>query len=182
VVTYQGGRLTIDAENESLAGVLKLIAEKTGAVIDVPAGTGSERVVAHAGPGQASEVLKELLEGSEYNFVVLCSQQPTHELHEVLLTVRPGGAAFDANLASVQPTNRPTPVAAAAARPPAVTAATIPDPDKPPMSHEDMLKARAEWFRQRALQKPQKQGQQPQVEPVPPQEMPATLPTPVVPQ
>jgi len=182
VVSYQDGRLTVEAENEPLASVLKLIAEKTGAVIDVPVGTGLERIVAHAGPGPAGEVLKELLEGSEYNFVVLRSQQPTHELREVLLTMRPADATFEADLASAQAANRQAAEAAAvAARSQGVTAEAIPNPDKPAMSHEEMLKARAEWFRRRALQKPQKPEPQPQAV-SPPQEVPATLPTPVTPQ
>jgi len=183
VVSYQDGRLTIDAENEPLASVLKLIADKTGAVINVPPGTGLERIVAHAGPGSTGEVLKELLEGSEYNFVVLSSQQPTHQLREVLLTLRPADAILQADLASAQAANRQAAEAAAlaAARSRGVTAGAIPDPDKPPMSHEEMLKARAEWFRRRALQTPQKQEQQPQAG-SPPQEVPATMPTPVTPQ
>src|ERR1022692_1725330 len=63
VVTYQGGQLTIDAETLTLADVLKLIAEKTGAEIDVPSGSGLDRIIEHAGPGRAEDVLASLLKG-----------------------------------------------------------------------------------------------------------------------
>jgi hypothetical protein len=50
VVIYQNGQLTIDAENVSLASVLALVASHTGAMIEVPAGSGLEPIVEHAGP------------------------------------------------------------------------------------------------------------------------------------
>src|SRR5208283_4173103 len=69
VVTYQGGQLTIDAETLTLAEVLKLVAEKTGAEIDVPSGSGLDRIIEHAGPGRAEDVLASLLNGSPFDFV-----------------------------------------------------------------------------------------------------------------
>lgn len=87
-VTYQGGQLTIDVENVTLAEVLKLIARETGVVIDIPSGTGLERIVEHAGPAPANEVLTQLLNGSRFNFVIVNSPQTPNELAQVILTLR----------------------------------------------------------------------------------------------
>jgi hypothetical protein len=86
-VTYGDGQLSINAENETLAAVLQLVAEKTGAVIEVPPGTGTERIFEHAGPGQANEVLTQLLTGSHFNFVIVNSPQHPSEPEQVLLSL-----------------------------------------------------------------------------------------------
>jgi hypothetical protein len=104
VVTYRDGQLTIDAENSTLAEVLKLLAEKTGAVIDVPPGSGLERIVEHTGPGRAEDVLAWLLNGSPFDFVIVGSSQPPHDPTQILLFLRgpgtPAGKQDAAVLAS----------------------------------------------------------------------------------
>jgi hypothetical protein len=85
VVTYQNGQLTIVTETSTLAEVLKLVAEKTGAEIDVPPGTGLDRVIEHAGPGRPEDVLASLLNGSSFDFVIVSSPQPPHDPTQVLL-------------------------------------------------------------------------------------------------
>lgn len=102
-VTYRGGLLTIDASNASLAEVLKLVSEKTGAKIDVPPGTGLERIVEHAGPGTPNDILTQLLNGSQFNFIMINSPQRPEDLAEVLLSVRPA----EAELANVPNTPNP---------------------------------------------------------------------------
>jgi hypothetical protein len=88
VVTYRDGVLTIDAQNSTLAEVLKLVAEKTGAVIDVPPGTGLDRIVEHTGPGSTEDVLTGLLNGSPFDFVIVGSSQRPHDPMQVLLFPR----------------------------------------------------------------------------------------------
>jgi len=90
VVSYRDGQLTIDAENTTLATVLKLVAEKTGAVIDVPPGTGLEHIFEHAGPGQPNEVLTQLLNGSAFDFIIVNSPQRPQQPTQVLLSLRQG--------------------------------------------------------------------------------------------
>jgi|ERR1019366_7497609 hypothetical protein len=85
VVTYRDGQLTIDAQKSTLAEVLKLVAEKTGAVIDVPPGGGLDRIVEHTGPGRAEDVLAWLLNGSPFDFVIVSSPQPPHDPTQILL-------------------------------------------------------------------------------------------------
>jgi hypothetical protein len=88
VVTYRDGQLTINAQNSTLAEVLKLVAEKTGAVIEVPPGSGLDRIFEHTGPGQADDVLARLLNGSPFDFIIVGSPQRPHELTQVLLSLR----------------------------------------------------------------------------------------------
>jgi len=85
VVTYRDGQLTIDAENSTLAAVLELVAQKTGAVIDIPPGSGTERIVGQTGPGRAADVLALLLNGAPFDFVIVSSPQPPHDPTQVLL-------------------------------------------------------------------------------------------------
>jgi hypothetical protein len=103
VVTYRDGQLAIDAVNSTLAEVLKLVAQKTGAVIDVPPGSGLERIVEHTGPARAEDVLTSLLNGSAFDFVIVGSPQPPHGPTLVLLSLHGADAALgkqDAPLAS----------------------------------------------------------------------------------
>ncbi|MDR3676746.1 MAG: hypothetical protein P4N24_14735, partial [Acidobacteriota bacterium] len=88
LVTYRDGQLTIDTENSTLAAVLALVAEKTGAVIDVPPGSGLERIVEHTGPGRADDVLAQLLNGSAYDFIIVGKSQSPHDPAQVLLSLR----------------------------------------------------------------------------------------------
>ena len=86
-VDYRDGHLTIDAQNASLGEVLRLIAEKTGASIDIPPGSGAERIVEHAGPGPMKSVLEHLLNGSSFNFVIIKSPLSS-DPQRILLTLQ----------------------------------------------------------------------------------------------
>jgi hypothetical protein len=88
IVTYRDGQLTIDAQNSTLAEVLKLVAQKSGAKIEVPPGSGLDRIFEHAGPGPAQDVLVSLLNGSPYDFVIVSSPQTPNTPTQVLLTLR----------------------------------------------------------------------------------------------
>jgi hypothetical protein len=88
VVTYRDGKLKIDAENITLAEVLQLVAKKMGAVIDVPPGSGQERIVEHVGPGYPNDVLTRLLNGSHFNFIIVNSALRPNEPAEVLLSMQ----------------------------------------------------------------------------------------------
>lgn len=101
-VTYQEGQLSIDTRNSTLAEVLKLVAEKTGATIDVPAGSGLDRIVEHAGPGPAKDVLWQLLNGSSFNFIIISSPRPPYTPTQVLLSLQAAGTDI-ANPVSAAP-------------------------------------------------------------------------------
>lgn len=92
-VTYAEGQLAIRSQGSTLAEVLKAVAQKTGAVIEVPAGGGLERVFERAGPANTDSVLRSLLTGSDFNFVILTPPQTPHKPARVLLFARVAGSA-----------------------------------------------------------------------------------------
>src|SRR5271155_4478928 len=61
-VSFEGGLLTIAAQNSTLNEILRDVRRLTGASIDIPPGSGgNERVVTHLGPGAPRDVLAGLL-------------------------------------------------------------------------------------------------------------------------
>lgn len=91
-VEYANGQLAIHASDATLSEVLFQIQKITGAEIAIPAGTERERVAADFGPGTASEVLGELLNGTGLNFVVVGSPADPNRLRNVILTRKTGEA------------------------------------------------------------------------------------------
>ena len=157
VVTYRDGQLTIDAKNSTLAAVLELVAEKTGAVIEVPPGSGLERIVEHTGPGRAEDVLASLLNGSPFDFVIVGSPQPPHVPMQVLLSLHTADTP-----AGLPPQLPQTPTSASLWTPPqdAPTVAAVPyeldsrnlEPPKEPLSPEvlgQMMRDRARQLREK---------------------------------
>ena len=90
-VSFQGGQLTISAQNSTLGDILKAVRAQTNATIDLP-GNASERVVGHFGPGPARDVLTSLLNGSHFNYLLLGSPTDPAALDRVILMAKSGGA------------------------------------------------------------------------------------------
>jgi hypothetical protein len=90
VVTYIGGKLSITAKNATLSSILRVVGEKTGAIIDVPDGA-DERVVSQLGPGQAREVIASLLNGSHFNYVMIGNETDASSVAHVILTAKTDG-------------------------------------------------------------------------------------------
>jgi len=90
-VSYYNDQLTIVAQNSTLGDILHAVHQQTGAVIEMP-GNGSERVVAHFGPGPARDVLAALLNGSHFDYVMLGSTENPTAVSHVILTAKSGGA------------------------------------------------------------------------------------------
>jgi hypothetical protein len=88
VVTYQNGDLTIKARNAPLIDVLRAVCSQVGAVLDFPS-EADERIVAILGPGPAREVLASLLNGSQFNYVMLGSAADPNRLAQLILSVKP---------------------------------------------------------------------------------------------
>ena len=89
-VQFANGLMTIHADNSTLSEVLFEIQKQTGAEIAIPSGTEGERVAADFGPGPASEVLEQLLNGSGLNFVVVGSATNPNALKSVILSRNTG--------------------------------------------------------------------------------------------
>jgi hypothetical protein len=162
MVSYADGQLTINAENVTLAAVLQMVAEKTGAEIEIPPGTGQERIFEHAGPGRPEDVLAMLLNGSPFDFVIVGSPQGTHVPTQVLLSLH---KADDAP-ALAQPARPVVPVVAYAppAESPTANTASVyvgdimPEAPKEGMSPEDvgnLMKEKTKQLRERIQQQQQ---------------------------
>jgi hypothetical protein len=87
------GQLEIHARNATLSEVLFQVEQQTGAEIAIPSGTEQQRVIGDFGPGTASEVLAQLLNGSDLNFVVVGSANNPSALRSVILTHKNPGLA-----------------------------------------------------------------------------------------
>jgi len=92
-VTWNSQGLSIQATNSSLRQILEDVATATGAKLE---GTVSEqRIFGVYGPGQARDVLIQLLQGSGYN-VLMIGDQGRGAPSRILLTARGAGGAQDA--------------------------------------------------------------------------------------
>jgi hypothetical protein len=117
-VSYQGGLLTISAQNSTLGEILRDVRKLTGASIEIPPGSGAnERVVTHLGPGAPRDVLAGLLNGSSFNYVMLGSSSDPTAVSSVILTAKPSSAGdtqtaakvYQSNPAAAMPPNRFSP-------------------------------------------------------------------------
>ncbi len=89
-VGFQGGMLTIVAQNSTLSDILRDVHKLTGATIDMPPNT-TERVVTRLGPGAPRDVIASLLNGSTFNYVMLGSPTDPSAVTSVVLTPKPTG-------------------------------------------------------------------------------------------
>ena len=87
-VLFRDGLLTIKANKATFSEVLYAVQQRTGADIAIPAGAEQERVVADIGPGPVQEVLASLLNGSNFNFMILGSPNDPRKLDKVVLSLR----------------------------------------------------------------------------------------------
>jgi hypothetical protein len=83
--------LEIHSHDAPLSEVLFQIQKQTGAEIAIPPGAGQERIVADLGPAAPSEVLAQLFNGSDYNFVVMGSATDPNSLGKIILTEKSPG-------------------------------------------------------------------------------------------
>src|SRR5277367_925029 len=119
-VSFQGGELTITAQNSTLGDILKAVRAQTGATIELP-GNASERAAGHFGPAPARDVLTSLLNGSHFNYLLLGSSTDPSALDRVILMAKSGAPAESSPPPATQPAN--TYNQAALARPMAPMAA-----------------------------------------------------------
>ncbi|HEX8837263.1 MAG TPA: hypothetical protein VF748_10035 [Candidatus Acidoferrum sp.] len=87
-VRYEDGELTIIAENSSLSEVMKALRACLGADIDLPANVTDQHIWVRLGPGPARRVLRDLLDGTEFNYVIQASESDPDGIRSVLLTPR----------------------------------------------------------------------------------------------
>jgi hypothetical protein len=94
LVVWDSQGLRVDATNSSLQQILKDVSAATGTKVE---GLGSDaRIFGAFGPGQARDVISQLLQGSGYN-VLMVGDQGQGTPREVLLSQRHSGDAQPAN-------------------------------------------------------------------------------------
>lgn len=110
-VTFQGGLLTISAQNSTLGEILRDVRKLTGASIDIPQGANgaSERVVTHLGPGAPRDVLAVLLNGSSFNYVMVGSNSDPSAVSSVILMPKPSASGAPQTAVNVQNSPQPMP-------------------------------------------------------------------------
>jgi len=104
-VSYQGGLLTISAQNSTLGEILRDVRKLTGASIEFPPSGANERVVTHLGPGAPRDVLAGLLNGSSFNYVMLGSSSDPTAVSSVILTPKPSSSGETQTAANVYQNN-----------------------------------------------------------------------------
>ena len=88
MVTYSGGQLTVIGQNATLADILSAICRQTGVAIDLPPGSGNERIVSQVGPGSTREVLAALLNGSHFDYAMIGSPSNPAAIEHIVLIPR----------------------------------------------------------------------------------------------
>ncbi|MGD0508883.1 MAG: hypothetical protein ABSA27_13850 [Terriglobales bacterium] len=116
-VSFDGGLLTIAAQNSTLGEILRDVRRLTGASIEIPQGSAaSERVVTHLGPGAPRDVMAVLLNGSSFDYVMLGSSSDPTAVSSVILIAKPSGPG-DNQAAANGPQGNPGTMPANGARP-----------------------------------------------------------------
>jgi len=105
-VRYQDGQLSITANKATLAEVLFEIQKKTGADIPIPAGAAGDQVFTKIGPAPPGAALAALLNGSNFNFIMVGSDETPSQLRSVLIFPKGGTPPQVAN-STPQLTPRP---------------------------------------------------------------------------
>jgi hypothetical protein len=102
-VSFRDGMLSIRSNKATLSQVLFAVHQRTGADIAISAGAEQEKVVTDLGPGPAPEILATLLNGSNFNFLILSSPNDPRALDRVILSPRSGGMV--AHMAPIRSSN-----------------------------------------------------------------------------
>jgi hypothetical protein len=92
-IVFDQNRLSIHADNSSLAGILRQVASSSGMKVEGLAG--DERVFGTFGPGAPRDVIAELLDGTSYN-VAIIGDLDNGAPRELVLTPTSHGAATPA--------------------------------------------------------------------------------------
>jgi hypothetical protein len=197
-VEFRNHLLRIDAENTTLQDTLKAISARTGAEIQFPAGELGERIFVHLGPGSARNVVTQLLNGSQFNYVILSLAEEPGGIARLILSKAspvPGGSTPDAPAsptidaaanqlygagfnvdpdptAQLAPIQEPGAVAASSATP----AASLTHNDGTKLSGEDLdkmqkmlIQQEQQQFAQQLQQQRQQQSQEQPAQSSPPQ-------------
>lgn len=88
-IEIRDGLLRVLAEHVSLRDVLKAISASTGAELQFPMGALQEQVFVHLGLGTPQDVVRELLKGSHFNYVILAPNSDPSGIARLILSKTP---------------------------------------------------------------------------------------------
>ena len=91
-VSFQNGELSIRSDNATLSSILSAVKAQTGASVEAPGTTSSERIATHLGPGDPRDVLTTLLNNSKYDYILLGAPGNPTSVQKIILTARAAGA------------------------------------------------------------------------------------------
>lgn len=105
-VSYQNNLLTIVAENSTMADVLAQLRAATGIKVETVGGPSSERIAARIGPAPVRDVILSLVQGSQYDFIILGVEGNPGAVERLILTPKMGsGGVVTASAPPPSPAN-----------------------------------------------------------------------------
>jgi hypothetical protein len=85
-----GGKLTIRAQGQDFTTVMDAVRSATGIAMEVPPGGENEKVFVNIGPVPVRDALVALLDGSNYDYIILTSEQDPQLAKRLILSLRAG--------------------------------------------------------------------------------------------
>ncbi|HUR36395.1 MAG TPA: hypothetical protein VM009_01170, partial [Terriglobales bacterium] len=104
-VSYQSGILTIVAENSTMADVISQVRAATGIKIETVGGPSGERIAVRIGPAPVRDVLLSLVQGSQYDFIILGVEGQPNAVERMILTPKSGSGTIASAAAQRPPTS-----------------------------------------------------------------------------
>jgi hypothetical protein len=108
-VQYNSGMLSIAAENSTLADILNAVRTQTGAAIEVPGSATGERVAVHLGPASPREVVAALLNGSNFDYVIVGAEADPNAVRRLIVIQRQGAPGPGSPATASGPPRSPLP-------------------------------------------------------------------------
>ena len=87
-VEYRNGLLSVVTDKADLGKVLQLVGSKIGTSIEVAPEIASDPVVAHINPAPPTQVLAQLLDGPQLEYIVMASDEGGQSLNRVVVRRR----------------------------------------------------------------------------------------------
>jgi hypothetical protein len=87
-VDYRNGLLSVVADKAELGKVLQLVGSKIGTSIEVAPEIAADPVIDHISPAPPAQVLAQLLDGPQLEYIVIGSDESGHVLNRVVVRKR----------------------------------------------------------------------------------------------